>query len=61
MERVFINENKEENFLEATNTLETMIYIEIDKDINNNNEEPVTKTWLHGFSESHSIYELQIN
>ena len=39
----------------------TNIDSEMDNDTNENTEEPITKTLLHGFTDSHSIYDLQNN
>jgi hypothetical protein len=33
----------------------------MDNDTNENTEEPITKTLLHGFTDSHSIYDIQNN
>lgn len=58
IERVFINENYKELFLEETYTLSLEIDIKIDSDINENNEELVKKSLLYGFKKSHNIYDL---
>jgi hypothetical protein len=61
MEKVVINENWKQMFNQFVDAYATDTDSEMDNDTNENTEEPITKTLLHGFTDSHSIYDLQNN
>ena len=61
MEKVVINDNWKEMFNQAKDAYETDTDNESETTIDENTQEPVTKTLLHGFTDSHSIYDLQNN
>lgn len=59
MEKVAINDNWKDMFNEDTNLESSDIDSENIKDTYNISEELVMKTLLHGFTDSHSIYDLE--
>ena len=61
MEKVVINDKWQEMFNEMNDTYATDIDTKIDNGIDENTEKPITKTLIHGFIDSHSIYDLQNN
>ena len=58
MEKVVINDNWKEMFNQKKDADESDVENEIQIDIDKNTQESVTKTLLHGFTGSHSIYDL---
>ena len=61
MEKVQINENWKQMFNEAKDAFASDSDEEFDNNIDENTIELVTKTLVHGFTDSHSIYDLQTN
>jgi len=61
MEKVVINDKWQEVFNDINDTYVTDTDNEIGNGIDKNTEEPITKTLIHGFTDSHSIYDLQNN
>jgi hypothetical protein len=61
MEKVVIKENWKHMFNQFIDANATDNDSEMGNDTNENIEEPITKTLLHGFTDSNSIYDLQNN
>ena len=61
MEKVKINKNWKQMFNEAKDAFASDSDEEVDNNIDENTIELVTKTLVHGFNDSHGIYDLQTN